>query len=221
MITNNLGTCKMSNKISDETLNAASKISAATMHEAAGKIGALPSYLKPISSGMKICGRAYPVKGPSGCNLWLHRAIAEADPGDVLVADIGDDKEFGYWGDIMGTGSMAKGIAGLVIDGCVRDQLELEEMGFPVFSAGLCIRGTDKKFEDHGSLGEAITIGDITINQGDLVLGDNDGIVVIPEKQVSDSIAKSIQREDKEEATKKRLRAGETTMEIYNWPNHK
>ena len=81
----------MSEKISEENLNAASRISAATMHEAAGKIGALPSYLKPISSGMKICGRAYPVKGPSGCNLWLHRAIAEADPGDVLIASEGRD----------------------------------------------------------------------------------------------------------------------------------
>jgi len=211
----------MSEKISEENLNAASRISAATMHEAAGKIGALPSYLKPISSGMKICGRAYPVKGPSGCNLWLHRAIAEADPGDVLIADIGDDKEFGYWGDIMGTGSMAKGIAGLVIDGCVRDQIELEEMGFPVFAAGLCIRGTDKKFEESGSLGKPITIGGIEINLGDLVLGDNDGIVIIPATQVRNSIKKSAERENKEEATKRRLSGGETTMEIYNWPDTK
>ena len=211
----------MNGRISEETLNTASKISAATMHEAAGKIGALPSYLKPISSGMKICGRAYPVKGPSGCNLWLHRAIAEADPGDVLIADIGDDKEFGYWGDIMGTGSMAKGIAGLVIDGCVRDQIELEEMGFPVFAAGLCIRGTDKKFEEPGSLGKPITIGGIEINLGDLVLGDNDGIVIIPATQVRNSIKKSAERENKEEATKRRLSGGETTMEIYNWPDTK
>ena len=211
----------MSEKISEENLNAASRISAATMHEAAGKIGALPSYLKPISSGMKICGRAYPVKGPSGCNLWLHRAIAEADPGDVLIADIGDDKEFGYWGDIMGTGAMAKGIAGLVIDGCVRDQIELEEMGFPVFAAGLCIRGTDKKFEEPGSLGKPITIGGIEINRGDLVLGDNDGIVIIPATQVRNSIKKSAERENKEEATKRRLSGGETTMEIYNWPDTK
>ena len=211
----------MSEKISEENLNAASRISAATMHEAAGKIGALPSYLEPISSGMKICGRAYPVKGPSGCNLWLHRAIAEADPGDVLIADIGDDKEFGYWGYIMGTGSMAKGIAGLVIDGCVRDQIELEEMGFPVFAAGLCIRGTDKKFEEPGSLGKPINIGGIEINRGDLVLGDNDGIVIIPATQVGDSINKSAERENKEETTKRRLRGGETTMEIYNWPDTK
>lgn len=210
----------MSIKISDEILRAASEISAATMHEAAGKIGALPSYLKPISSGMKICGRAYPVKGPSGCNLWLHRAIAKAKRGDVLIADIGDDKEFGYWGDIMGTSSITKGIAGLVIDGCVRDQFELEEMGFPVFSSGLSIRGTDKKFDGKGSLEEPITIGNIAIEHGDLVLGDNDGIVIIPENQVEDSITKSIEREDKEDATKKRLRDGETTMAIYNWPEN-
>ena len=210
----------MSTKISDEILRAASEISAATMHEAAGKLGALPSYLKPISSGMKICGRAYPVKGPSGCNLWLHRAIAKAKRGDVLIADIGDDKEFGYWGDIMGTSSITKGIAGLVIDGCVRDQFELEEMGFPVFSSGLSIRGTDKKFDGKGSLEEPIIIGNIAIEHGDLVLGDNDGIVIIPANQVEDSITKSIEREDKEDATKKRLRDGETTMAIYNWPEN-
>ncbi len=210
----------MSTKISDEILRAASEISAATMHEAAGKIGALPSYLKPISSGMKICGRAYPVKGPSGCNLWLHRAIAKAKRGDVLIADIGDDKEFGYWGDIMGTSSITKGIAGLVIDGCVRDQFELEEMGFPVFSSGLSIRGTEKKFDGKGSLEEPITIGNIAIEHGDLVLGDNDGVVIIPANQVEDSITKSIEREDKEDATKKRLRDGETTMAIYNWPEN-
>lgn len=207
----------MSQRISDDVLKAASKIAAATMHEGAGRIGALPARLKPISSGMKICGRAYPVKGPSGCNLWLHRAIAKAEPGDILIADVGEDGEFGYWGDIMGTGAMAQKIAGLVIDGCVRDQVELEEMGFPVFSAGLSIRGTAKKFEETGTLAEPISIGDITIHHGDLIIGDNDGIVVIPADQVEDGIEKSIARETKEEATKKRLRGGETTMDIYGW----
>ena len=84
----------MTNRISDENLNIISNISAATMHEALGKIGALPAYLKPISKGMKICGRALPVKGPSGCNLWLHRGIAKAQPNDVIIADVGDDREY-------------------------------------------------------------------------------------------------------------------------------
>jgi 4-hydroxy-4-methyl-2-oxoglutarate aldolase len=208
----------MTTRISDDALKAASGIAAATMHEALGKIGAVPSYLKPISPGMKICGRAYTVKGPSGCNLWLHRAIAKAKPGDVLIADVGEDGDYGYWGDIMGTGAMAQGIVGLVIDGCVRDQVELEEMGFAVFSAGLSIKGTAKKFEEAGTLAEAITIGDITINHGDLVLGDNDGLVIVPADQVEDGIQKSAEREAKEEATKARLRGGETSMEIYGWP---
>ena len=208
----------MSKRISDETLESASKISAATMHEAADKIGALPSYLKPISSGMKVCGRAYPVKGPSGCNLWLHRAIDKAEPGDVLIADIGDDPEYGYWGDIMGTGAMAQGITGLVMDGCVRDQVELEEMGFPVFSPGICIRGTAKNFDGDGSIAKTITIGDVNINHGDLILGDNDGLVIIPADQVEEGIRRSIERENKEEATKERLRGGETSMDIYGWP---
>ncbi len=207
----------MSTKISDETLKEAAKISAATMHEAAGQIGALPSYLKPIAKGMKICGRAYPVKGPSGCNLWLHRALAKAEPGDVLIADIGDNPEFGYWGDVMGTSAMARGIVGLVIDGCVRDADELEEMGFPVFSAGLCIRGTAKLFDGEGSLAEPITIGEITINHGDLVLGDEDGLAIVPADQVEGGIQKSIEREAKEDATKERLKTGETSMEIYGW----
>ena len=207
----------MSAKISDDILKEAAKISAATMHEAAGKIGAIPSYLKPIAKGMKICGRAYPVKGPSGCNLWLHRALAKAEPGDVLIADVGDNPEFGYWGDVMGTSAMARGIVGLVIDGCVRDADELEEMGFPVFSSGRCIRGTEKLFDGAGSLAEPITIGEITINHGDLVLGDEDGLVIIPADQVENGIQKSIERETKEDATKERLKTGETSMEIYGW----
>ena len=208
----------MSKTISDDILRAASKISAATMHEAMGKIGFLPSRLKPISPGMKICGRAFPVKGPSGCNLWLHRAIAIAEPDDVLVVDVGDDPDYGYWGDIMGTGAIARGIAGLVINGCVRDQTELTEMMFPVFAVGLSIRGTEKIFEGLGSLGQPITVGQAKINHGDLILGDNDGLVSIPADKVESGIEKSIERENKEEATKKRLREGETTMGIYGWP---
>ena len=204
--------------ISDKILEAASNISAATMHEAAGKIGYLPSEIKPIADGMKICGRAFPVQGPSGCNLWLHRASAKATPGDVLVVNVGSDPDYGYWGDIMGTGAISRGINGLVINGCVRDKVELIEMGFPVFSMGLSIRGTSKNFEGSGSLAEPILMGGVDINHGDLIIGDNDGLVAIPADQAESSIEKSIERENKEEATKEKLRNGETTMEIYGWP---
>ena len=207
----------MSNELSDDLILEAAKIPAATLHEAAGKIGALPSYLKPIAKGMKLCGRAFTIQGPSGCNLWLHRALAKAPPGDVLIADVGRDPEYGYWGDIMGTAALSRGLKGLLIDGCVRDAVELEEMNFPVFSAGLCIRGTDKLFDGNGALNEPITIDDITVNPGDLVLGDDDGLAVIPAGQVADTITKAHAREAKEDDVKERLRAGETTLEIYGW----
>ena len=114
-------------------------------------------------------------------------------------------------------GAKKRGIAGLVIDGYVRDQVELEEMNFPVFAAGLSIHGTAKKFEEKGTIGETITIGEINIKHGDLVLGDNDGVVIIPFERIDEGIAKSIERENKETATKNRLLDGETSLEIYGW----
>ena len=91
-------------------------------------------------------------------------------------------------------------------------------MGFPVFSAGICIRGTAKNFDGDGSIAKTITIGGVNINHGDLILGDNDGLVIIPADQVEEGIRRSIERENKEEATKERLRSGETSMDIYGWP---
>ena len=93
-------------------LSEAAEISTATMHEAGGKIGALPSAIKPASPEFEVCGPAYPVSGPAGDNLWLHRAIADAEPGDVLVAYLEDHHEAGYWGEIMSTAAMARNLGG-------------------------------------------------------------------------------------------------------------
>jgi 4-hydroxy-4-methyl-2-oxoglutarate aldolase len=192
-----------------------SQFSAATLHEALGKQGNLPSAIKPISPKMKVCGPAYTVKTMPRDNVLLHRAYAYAKPGDVLVANCSGFYEAGYWGDLMSLGAKTKSINGLVIDGCVRDADDIEAMGFNVFSRGLCIRGTSNYGE--GTLNEPIIIGDILINPHDIIVGDRDGVVVVPQKRIEEVIEKATARETKEENVRKQLREGKTSLQIYGW----
>jgi 4-hydroxy-4-methyl-2-oxoglutarate aldolase len=150
-----------------------------------------------------------------GDNLLLHRAVANAASGDVLIAKMSDYYEAGYWGEILSVAAMARSIAGLVIDGCVRDAAEIESLGFPVFCRGLCIRGTTKFGQ--GTLNAPITIGDVTIAPGDLIVGDRDGVVIILAAIAAEAIEKSRAREEKEANTLAQLRSGKTTLEIYGW----
>lgn len=192
-----------------------SQFSAATVHEALGKYGNLPSAIKPISSTMKVCGPAYTVKTMPRDNILLHRAYAYAKPGDVIIANCSGFYEAGYWGDLMSLGAKTKGINGLVIDGCVRDADDIEAMGFPVFSRGLCILGTSNHGD--GFLNEPIVIGDVLINPGDIIIGDRDGVVVVPQNRITEAIEKSAAREAKEENVRRQLREGKTSLQIYGW----
>lgn len=189
----------------------------ATLHEAGGKIGALPSAIKPVGRGMRFAGNALTIHSPPGDNLWLHRALAIAQPGDVLVVYANNAYEHGYWGEIMSTMAKARGLAGLVIDACVRDGVLLEELGFPVFARGLCIRGTGKDYGAIGWLNAPVLIGDVTVSAGDLVVGDGDGVVVLPAARAAEIVAKAQQREADEAAICKRLAAGESTMAVYGF----
>ena len=191
------------------------RFQAATIHEAIGKQGALPSAIKPVSPSMTVCGRVFTIDSMPGDNKLLHRAVAEAGEGDVLVAKMSGYYEAGYWGELLSVGAMERGIAGLIIDGCVRDASAIEQLGFPVFCRGLCIRGTTKFGQ--GKLNESIIIGDIMINPGDIVVGDRDGVVIVPIDRAEEAIEKSIAREEKEKDTLAQLRSGKTSIEIYGW----
>jgi 4-hydroxy-4-methyl-2-oxoglutarate aldolase len=192
-----------------------SLFSTATLHEALGQIGNLPYEIKPLSKSMKICGPAYTVKAKAFMNINLHRAYAYAKQGDVIVADCSGGYEAGYWGDLLTTGAMKQGISGLVIDACVRDADEIEALGFPVFCRGLCIKGTGK--DPEGSLNEPITIGNVTIHAGDFIVGDRDGVVVIPKNRIEEAIEKAHAREQKEAKTRVELNKGLTSLQIYGW----
>jgi 4-hydroxy-4-methyl-2-oxoglutarate aldolase len=204
-------------RVAPDLVQAAQSLSSATLHEAAGKIGALPAAIKPVAPKFRVCGPAVTVDSPGGDNLWLHRAIYAAEPGDVLVVRTAGKFDHGYWGEIMSTAALARGIAGLVIDACVRDGALLAEIGLPVFSRGLCIRGTGKDFDAVGWINAPILFDDVIVHAGDLIVGDADGVVCLPRLQVAAILEAARGRERKEAEILERLESGATTLSIYGW----
>ena len=189
-------------------------LSSATVHEAAGRTGALPSAIKPVHPDMHVQGPAFPVRMPAGDNLWLHRAVVAARPGEILVVDCGGGFEHGYFGEVLAEAALARGLAGLVIHGGVRDSRRLAEIGWPVFAERVCIRGTGKDPRG-GGLGEPVVIGEVEVGLGDLIVADADGVVCVPADRAAAVGAASAAREEAEQGYLTRLRAGETTLEIY------
>jgi 4-hydroxy-4-methyl-2-oxoglutarate aldolase len=155
----------------------------------------LPASIKPLAPHATVAGLALPVRSPSGDNLWLHRAIYAAVPGDVLVVDVGDGIDFGHWSEVMTVAAQLREITGLVITGGVRDGQRMMKMGLPVFSGAVCIRGTGKNPRGNGRVGEPIDFGDVPIRRGDYVLGDADGVVVIAAKRVAKVVDESERRD--------------------------
>lgn len=200
----------------DEGPSSQLSVSSATLHEAAGRRGALPSSLKPIDRAMTVHGPALPVRCPPGDNLWIHRALAEAIPGEVLVVDCGSGTEHGYWGEIMATSAIARGVAGLIITGAVRDSLALRALGLPTFSNGICIQGTDKDPAGDGAVGAPVRIGAVTIGRGDIVVGDADGIVVLAPNIAAGALRAARDRDVREMAILERVRDGALTLDIYD-----
>lgn len=184
----------------------------ATLHEAAGRIGALPGAIAPLDRRMRLRGRALPVFSPAGDNLAVHRAIALAQPGDVLVVSHGGTLSHGPFGDILALAAQARGIAGVVIDGAVRDSDSLVAMNFPVFARGCSIQGTIKR--DPGTVGVPVLIGTVAIHPGDVVIGDADGVVILPAGQLAAIHAASIDRLAAEADMRERIANGELTLDF-------
>lgn len=187
-------------------------IGAATVYEAAGRIGSINPNIKPLRQDVKLLGTALTVNCFPRDNLMLHKAIAVAGEGDVIVASTDGCPDFGYWGGLMSTSAVSRKIVGLVIDGCIRDSEEILEMGFPVFCRGTCIRGTTKK--NPGLINHPLTFGDILINPGDLILGDGDGLVAIPQSAIPKVLEASNKRIENEIDKEAKLKKGITSVEL-------
>lgn len=164
-------------RVSPQLVAQASQFQAAILADVAGRRGALSGRIAPLERSMKLAGSALTVEVRPGDNLMIHAAIALAKPGDVLVIDGKGDLSSALMGTIMMTACRQLGIAGVVVDGAVRDRLEIEEMGFPVFAAGTNPNGPTKNVP--GRIGHPVSVGGVTVNAGDFILGDADGVVVV------------------------------------------
>jgi 4-hydroxy-4-methyl-2-oxoglutarate aldolase len=191
-------------------------LSSATVYEASGKNGALHHRIKPMSAQMKLCGPALTVLCRGADNLMIHKAVDMARPGDVLVVSVVGDADVGFWGDVLTTSAQARQIAGLVIDGCVRDKIELIRQNFPVFSRGVSIRGTTKA--GLGLINHPMSCADALIWPGDLILGDADGVVCVDRERLDTVLMHSRNRDEEEEQEKAVLRESKiSTYALYNF----
>lgn len=202
----------MLDRPSDDTLQALKRFGAATIHEAQGQKGAVDSAIRSLNPALRLAGVALTVKCRPSDNLALHYALTKAKRGDVIVVDADGFVEAGPWGDVMTLAAQTLGVAGLVIDGSVRDSDSIIEMGFPVFSRGVSIKGTNK-FQP-GKVGLPITIGGVTVRTGDVIVGDRDGLVVVQGEEAEQVVALCAAREAKEDDFRRRLRRGETTVDL-------
>lgn len=185
-----------------EWVDRAKNLNTTLLSDAMGCRGSMDYRIKPISSGMKIIGTAATLSLRPGDNLFLHHAIYTGKEGFILVVDGKGHTENAYLGELMALAAKAVGLNGIVIDGLVRDKQALEELGFPIFAKGFIPNGPLK--DGPGEMNAPISCGGVSVHPGDLIVGDDDGVIVVPLNKIEDILIKA---EEKREYEKKRIGA--------------
>jgi 4-hydroxy-4-methyl-2-oxoglutarate aldolase len=179
-----------------------------------GESGAEPMHprVRAAWSGAHLAAPAFTVQCPPGDNLAIHVAVVAAPPGSALVVQVDGLPERGYWGEVLATAAEARGLAGLVIDGGVRDVDALARHGFPVFCNCIALRGTIK--DTGGTVGGPVRVGDAAVHAGDWVVADADGVAVISADALDDVLERARARAERERGLFTRLREGATTIDL-------
>jgi 4-hydroxy-4-methyl-2-oxoglutarate aldolase len=185
----------------------------ATVHEAIGRRGFAGAGLRPIQQGRRVAGSAVTVSCHPGDNLMIHAAVEVVQPGDVLVVTNTAPSTHGMFGELIATSLMTRGVSTLIIDAGVRDTHELRDIGFAVWSQHVSCQGTVKA--SPGSVNVPVVLGGVTVNPGDVVVADDDGVVVVAREEAEWAAAQSEARTAKEEAARARLGAGELGVDMY------
>jgi 4-hydroxy-4-methyl-2-oxoglutarate aldolase len=198
-------------------LEQARRLGTSTLFEASGiATSAVDPAIRTVWPGASVAGAAYPLECSPGDNLSIHIAMEKVPRGSVLVISTGGFVA-GYWGEVLTVAAEAAGVVGLVIDGGVRDIAALTARRFPVFTRGVCMRGTIKASSP--SVGQPLSFAGTPVTAGDLVVADDDGVLVIPAARVGETLSQGQARADKEAKMMDALREGSSTLELMGLTN--
>jgi 4-hydroxy-4-methyl-2-oxoglutarate aldolase len=189
------------------------ELGVATVHEAQNRTGLMRPYMRPIYPAARLAGPAVTVACQPGDNLMIHASIDVVQPGDVLVVTTSAESTDGMFGELLAESCRAYGVVGLVIDAGVRDVSELTSMEFPVWSKAISAQGTVKATA--GSVNIPVVCAGALVNPGDVIVGDQDGVVVVTSQRAGEVARLGVQRREKEERSRERLRAGEKGLDMY------
>ena len=177
------------------------------------RVRAIAPAIKPLILGKRIAGRARTARITPGQNGAIHRAVHHATAGEILVVDGGGAERFGPFGDLLADGCLAKGMVGAVFDCTIRDSADIAALGFQVFCRGFHPEATAKT--DRGETDVPVVLGGVTVHPGDIVVGDDDGVVVIPRDAAEEVLTKVAAVVAREETIRARIHAGQTTLDIF------
>ena len=198
-----------------ETIRTLGELGVATIHEAQGRVGLMRPCMRPIYPAARVAGSAVTVSCQAGDNLMIHASLDVCAPGDVLVVTTTAESTDGMFGELLAVSARARGVVGLVIDAGVRDVADITAMNFPVWAKAISAQGTVKATP--GWVNVPVVCAGAIVEPGDVIVGDTDGVVVVPRSSAAEVARLGTERVAKEQKSRERLRQGELGLDIYGW----